>query len=92
MGLRLAGHRDLPTSPVPSMSPNRASASDDDARVPAASPSHMERDMMRLLDKAQRTVEGSVPAQVCGLKVRFSLEGDADVVWDIRTSPEKPAL
>ena len=73
------------------MDPDRERASDDDARVPAASPSHMERGMMRLLDRAQKAVDEGAPAQVCGLKVRFSLEGDADVVWDIRTSSEKPA-
>ncbi len=47
--------------------------------------------MMQVLAQAQKAVVSDDPPQVYGLEVRFSLEGDADVVWDIRTSPEKPA-
>ena len=90
MSLRLARHRKLWIFPVLSMDPDMERASDDDGRVPAASPSHMERGMMRLLDRAQKAVDGSIPAQVCGLKVVFSLEGDADVAWDVRTIPREP--
>jgi len=66
------------------MNPDGAKVPRDDARIPAAAPSHMERAMMRLLDEVQKADDGSVPPQVCGLTVVFSLAGDADVRWDIR--------
>jgi hypothetical protein len=52
----------------------------------------MEREMMRVLVRKQKTVVGDAHSRVCGLKVLFSLNGDADVSWDIHASPEKPAL
>ncbi|MBL6459128.1 hypothetical protein JMJ55_27775 [Belnapia sp. T6] len=50
----------------------------------------MERDMMEILAQAQKAAARNAPVQICGLKVRFSLEGDADVSWDIRPSPPEP--
>jgi hypothetical protein len=51
----------------------------------------MERGMMRVLAQAQKAVAGDAPPEVYGLRVLFSLEGDADVSWDIRASPDEPA-
>ena len=63
---------------------------DDKTRVPAATPSRMERGMMEILAQAQKAAASDAPVQVCGLKVRFSLEGDAEVSWDIRASQPEP--
>ncbi|MBL6080101.1 hypothetical protein JMJ56_18945 [Belnapia sp. T18] len=65
--------------------------SDDETRVSAAAANLMERGMMKVLAQVQKAVVSDHPPRVCGLKVRFSREGDADVAWDIRASPEKPA-
>ena len=58
---------------------------DDKAHVPAAAPSQMERDIVRLLERAQTTDDGSPRAQVCGLRVVFSLDGGAAVTWELTT-------
>jgi hypothetical protein len=73
------------------MNPDVARMPGDDARVPAAPPSHMERAMVRLLDEARKSADGSPPARVCGLTVVFTLAGDADVTWDIRDPSGEPA-
>jgi hypothetical protein len=64
--------------------------SDDETRIPAATSGLMERGMMRLLDQAQKAADNGTPAQVHGLRVLFTREGDADVAWDVRTSPHEP--
>ncbi len=72
------------------MAPDGVRSSDDEARVPAASPGDMERGMMRLLDRAHGTVDGGAAAQVCGLRVVFSREGDANVAWEFCAPLNQP--
>lgn len=72
------------TSPARFMNRDRERLPDDGVRVPAASPNHMERGMMRLLNKAQSDSHSSAPARVCGLQMVFSVTGDAAVTWDLR--------
>ena len=91
MSWRLVGPKDLTTSPALSMDPDGKRLPDDDVHVPAAAPSQIARSMMRLMDKAQKAADGSAPAQVCDLRVLFSLDGDADVVWDLHTTSNEPA-
>jgi hypothetical protein len=65
--------------------------SDDETRIPAASPNLMERGMMRLLAQVLKAAHSGTPIQVHGLRVLFSLEGDADVAWEVCTIPHEPA-
>ena len=92
MRWQLAGHRDLTTFRTPPMDPDTKRLSDDKVHVPAAAPSQMERSMMRLLDRAQKAADGSLPARVCGLQVVFSLDGDAAVTWEFGTPSDNPGL
>ena len=70
------------------MDPDRPRLPDDDIRVPAAAPSQMERSMMRLLDRAQQTADGRIMPLVSGLRVMFSLDGDAVVAWEFHGSSD----
>jgi hypothetical protein len=55
-------------------------------RVPAAAGGEMERGMLRLLMRERHSIGGEGDVLVCGLLVRFSTEGDADVSWELRTA------
>ena len=79
------------TSHAPSMDPDRPRLPDDEIRVPAAALSHMERDMMQLLDRAQKAADSGTMALVRGLRVMFSLKGDAVVTWEFHGSADDPA-
>ncbi len=58
----------------------------DEAHVPAAPISIMQRKMLDALSEAQQGSAGQA-ASVCGLTVRFSREGHADVLWDVSPAP-----
>ncbi len=57
----------------------------DEAHVPAATISIMQRKMLDALSEARQGYAGQA-SSVCGLTVRFSREGHADVLWDITPS------
>ena len=63
---------------------------DADDHIPAAAIGYMESGMLKALEKAQRAIGSNTLSHVCGLRVLFTQEGDAEVLWDLRSSQTPP--